>query len=137
MSKHQRGSYRYGYAFLTSLIERDKSILSDKKSPYALQNILGKDKTNWNTKVNGISLDYTLNSVTEDSLMLIFGAFAKLGDKQILSNKKSPYYLKGILGKDKTNQTIKVNGISLDYTLNSVTDFSIFPRCHWGFLLLS
>ena len=59
------GSYRYGYDFLASLIERDKQILSNKKSPYALQNILGKDKTNWNTKVNGISLDYTLNSVTD------------------------------------------------------------------------
>jgi hypothetical protein len=58
-------SYGYEYIWLAELIQRDKQILSNKKSPYALQNILGKDKTNWNTKVNGISLDYTLNSVTE------------------------------------------------------------------------
>jgi hypothetical protein len=33
-------------------------------------------------------------------------------DKQILSDKKSPYYLKGIVGEALAHQTIKIEGIS-------------------------
>lgn len=73
------GSYRYGYEFLASLIDRDKSILSDKKSPYSLQNILGKDKTDWNTKLTGISKGYSHNGISDASLMSVFEAFAMLG----------------------------------------------------------
>lgn len=79
------GNYRYTYEFLSSLIDRDKTILSNKKSPYALQNILGKDKTSWNTKIEGINKAYKYNTISSESLMLVLGAFANLGQHKVIA----------------------------------------------------
>jgi hypothetical protein len=70
--KLPNGEYRYDYQFLAEITGRDKTILSNKKSPYALQNILGKDKTEWNTKLGGISKGYTYNSISSSSLLKVF-----------------------------------------------------------------
>ena len=79
------GTYRYDYQFLADIIGRDKTILSNKKSPYALQNILGKDKTEWNTKLGGISKGYTYNSISSSSLLKVFSVFSSLGHENVVN----------------------------------------------------
>ncbi len=71
------GSYRYGYEFLASLIDRDKSILSDKKSPFYLKGILSDPSLYRKVKLEGINLAY--QTLDDKSLLLVFEAFATLG----------------------------------------------------------
>lgn len=44
-------------------------------------------------------------------------------DKKILSDKKSPYLLKALLGGDKTSQSVKVEGIG--YTYKTITQVQL------------
>jgi hypothetical protein len=73
------GSYGYTYEWLGTVIGRDKSILSDKKSPfhlYRLNESLSKETlTNQRIFVEGIS-KAKLNYLTEPQLMVVLGSLA-------------------------------------------------------------
>jgi hypothetical protein len=73
------GSYGYTYEWLGDLIGRDKSILSDKKSPfylYSLNKSLSKEAlTNQRVSVEGIS-KAKLNYLTDPQLMVVLGSLA-------------------------------------------------------------
>jgi len=81
-------SYGYTYEWLAQLIERDKSILSDKKSPYYLDSLVkeggGKGFTNQTVSVVGISKS-KFKYVTSEQLMQIFVSLVKLGHAEILN----------------------------------------------------
>jgi hypothetical protein len=73
------GSYGYTYEWLGTVIGRDKSILSDKKSPFYLYNLnksLSKEAlTNQRVFVEGIS-KAKLNYLTDPQLMVVLGSLA-------------------------------------------------------------
>lgn len=59
---HKDGSYSFGYEFLAEIAEKDKSILSNKKSPYHLKRLIHSQKFSRSVKIKGIG--YTYKSVT-------------------------------------------------------------------------
>lgn len=75
------GSYRYGYEFLASLIDRDKSILSDKKSPFYLPELskgsLAIGKFSQTVSVSGISGTYKV--ATDSQLLIVLKSLEKMG----------------------------------------------------------
>jgi hypothetical protein len=81
------GSYGYSYDWLANLINRDKSILSDKKSPYYLDSLVkaasGKGFSSQNTAVEGISKS-KFKFVDSHTLMLILDSLVKLGHQDVL-----------------------------------------------------
>jgi glycosyltransferase involved in cell wall biosynthesis len=81
------GSYGYTYEWLGSLIDRDKSILSDKKSPfylYSLNKSLSKEAlTNQRVSVEGIS-KAKLNYLTEPQLMVVLGSLAHMVPEKVV-----------------------------------------------------
>lgn len=48
----------FGYDWLASVANKDKTILSDKKSPYNIKTLTGNLETNLTVKVNGIGYSY-------------------------------------------------------------------------------
>jgi hypothetical protein len=81
------GSYGYTYEWLGALIGRDKSILSDKKSPfylYTLNKSLSKEAlTNQRVFVEGIS-KAKLNYLTADQLMVVLGSLAYMVPEKVV-----------------------------------------------------
>lgn len=79
------GSYRYGYEFLASLIDRDKSVLSDKKSPFHILKLLKSGGTmsehNQKVKVDAISQTYNYNTLSEVDLIECLDTIDDLGFK--------------------------------------------------------
>lgn len=82
------GSYGYSYVWLAHLIDRDKSILSNKKSPYYLDSLVksagGKGFTNLSTAIEGISKS-KFKFVDSHTLMLILDSLVKLGHQNVLN----------------------------------------------------
>jgi hypothetical protein len=82
------GSYGYSFVWLANLIDRDKSILSDKKSPYYLDSLVrsagGKGFTSQSTSVKGISKS-KFKFVDSRTLMLILDSLVKLGHQNVLN----------------------------------------------------
>jgi hypothetical protein len=81
------GSYGYTYEWLGNLIGRDKSILSNKKSPFCLYNLnksLSKEAlTNRRVFVEGIS-KAKLNYLTESELMVVLGSLAYMVPEKVV-----------------------------------------------------
>lgn len=71
------GSYRYSYELLATILERDKSILSDKKSPYNIKKLTGNQETNLKVKLDGIG--YSYNSITQEDFGKALLRLVKLG----------------------------------------------------------
>jgi hypothetical protein len=79
-------SYGYEYIWLAELIQRDKQILSNKKSPYYLKGIVGEALANQTIKIDGISAsDNKKKYLTQDQLMAVLAAFSKLGHDNCLA----------------------------------------------------
>jgi hypothetical protein len=78
------GSYGYGYAWIASLIQKDKSILSDKKSIWGLfklsNGIIGGTLTNQKVNVDGITYVY----LTSEQLMVVLGGAVSLDPEPFL-----------------------------------------------------
>ena len=77
------GSYSYGIEYLAKLIDKDKTILSDKKSPYLLKTLLGEDKTSQTVKIDGIG--YTYKSISQSQFGKALGSLARLGHSKAVA----------------------------------------------------
>jgi hypothetical protein len=71
------GSYRYSYELLAEILERDKSILSDKKSPYNIKKLTGNQETNLKVKLDGIG--YSYSTISQKDLSQALLSLTKLG----------------------------------------------------------
>lgn len=77
------GAYRYDYKFIADLIGRDKTILSNKKSPYSIKALTGNQETNQSVKIEGIGYSYA--SISEQDLISALGSLIRLGHLDILA----------------------------------------------------
>lgn len=72
------GEYQYDYAFLADIIDRDKSILSNKKSPFYLPNLLEAaplvNKNTLTVVAEVIGKSYRYKTVSQSQLMVILKA---------------------------------------------------------------
>jgi hypothetical protein len=71
------GSYRYSYELLAAILEKDKSILSDKKSPYDIRKLTGNPETNQKVKLDGIG--YSYSTISQKDLTSALLSLVKLG----------------------------------------------------------
>lgn len=71
------GDYRYGYNFIANLIEKDKSVLSDKRGIYYIGKLIESQCYGQNVFLDDIRLPYV--SISSQDLNKALGNLAVLG----------------------------------------------------------